>query len=78
MFEYKVFRKIFRAKRDEITGKWRKIHNAELHTLYSSPNIIRNLKPRQLRWPGHAARMELARNSFRVLVGRPEGYTVGL
>ena len=50
VFENKVLRKIFGAKRDEIIGEWRKLHNAELHTLYSSPNIIRNLKSRQLRW----------------------------
>ena len=50
MFENKVLRKIFWAKRDEITGEWRKLHNAELHALYSSPNIFRNLKSRRLRW----------------------------
>ena len=48
VFENKVLRKIFGAKRDEITGEWRKLHNAELHTLYSLPNIIRNLKSRQM------------------------------
>ena len=57
-FENKVLRKIFEAKRDEITGEWRELHNAELHALYSSPNIIRNLKSRRLRWAGHVARME--------------------
>ena len=46
MFENKVLRNIFGAERDEITGEWRKLHNAELHALYSSPNIIRNLKSR--------------------------------
>ena len=49
MFDNKVLRKIFGAKRDEITGEWRKLHNAELHVSYSSPNIIRNLKSRRLR-----------------------------
>ena len=59
MFENKVLRKIFGAKRDdEITGEWRKLHNVELHALYSSPNIIRNLKSRRLRWAGHIACME--------------------
>ena len=48
----------FGAKRDEITGEWRKLHNAELHALYSSSNIIRNLKSRRLRYAGHVARME--------------------
>ena len=65
-FENKVLRNIFGAKRDEITGVWRKLHNAELHALYSSPNIIRNLKSRRLRWTGHVARMEQYRNSYRL------------
>ena len=72
MFENKVFRKIFRAKRNEITGEWRKLHNVELHALYSSPNIIRNLKSRRLRWAGHVARMEQFRNVYRDLVGKLE------
>ena len=73
MFENKVLRKIFGAKRDEITGEWRKLHNSELHALDSSPNIIRSLKSRRLRWTGHVARMEQSRNAYRVLVGKPEG-----
>ena len=73
VFENKVLRKIFGAKKDDITGKWRKLHNAELHALYSSPNIIRSLKSRRLRWSGHVARMEQSRNAYRVLVGKPEG-----
>ena len=72
MFENKVLRKIFGAKRDEIIGEWRRLHNAELHALYSSPNIIRNLKSRRLRWAGHVACMEQSRNAYRVLVGKPE------
>ena len=68
MFANKVLRKIFGAKRDE----WMKLHNAELHELYSSANIIRNLKSRRLRWAGHVARMEEFRNAYRVLVGKPE------
>ena len=55
--------KIFGAKRDEITGEWRKLQNAELHPLYSSPNIIRSLKSRRLRWAGHVSRIELSRNA---------------
>ena len=74
MFKNNVLRKIFGAKRDhDITGEWRKLHSAELHALYSSPNIIRNLKSRRLRWTGHTARMEQSRNAYRVLVGKPEG-----
>ena len=64
MFENKVLSKISGAKRDEITGEWRKVHNAELHALYFSPNIIRNLKSRRLRWAGHVARMEQLRNAY--------------
>ncbi|KAJ4443358.1 hypothetical protein ANN_05026 [Periplaneta americana] len=73
VFENKVLREIFRAKRDEVTEEWRKLRNAELHALYSSPNIIRNIKSRRLRWGGHVARMGESRNAYRVLVGRPEG-----
>ena len=74
MIENQVLRKIFGAKKDEIAGEWRKLHNAELHALYSSPNIIiRNLKSRRLTWVGHVARMEQFRNAYRVLVGKPEG-----
>ncbi|KAJ4447830.1 hypothetical protein ANN_09838 [Periplaneta americana] len=72
VFENKVLRKIFGAKRDEVTREWRK-HNTELHALYSSPDIIRNIKSRHLRWAGHVARMGEYRNAYRVLVGRPEG-----
>ncbi|KAJ4433905.1 hypothetical protein ANN_16218 [Periplaneta americana] len=73
VFENKVLRKIFGAKRDEVTGEWRKLHNAELHSLYSSPGIIRNIKSRRLGWAGHVARMGESRNAYGVLVGRPDG-----
>ncbi|KAJ4442648.1 hypothetical protein ANN_04237 [Periplaneta americana] len=73
VYENKVLRKIFGAKRDEVTGEWRKLHNAELHALYTSPDIIKNIKSRRLRWAGHVARMGESRNAYRVLVGRPEG-----
>ncbi|KAJ4435141.1 hypothetical protein ANN_23717 [Periplaneta americana] len=73
VLENKVLRKIFGAKRDEVTGEWRKLHNTEVHALYSSPDIIRNIKSRRLRWAGHVARMGESRNVYRVLVGRPEG-----
>ena len=56
------------TKRDEITGEWIKLHNVQLHTLYSPPNIIRNLKSGQLRWAGHVERMEPSRNVYRFLV----------
>ncbi|KAJ4445728.1 hypothetical protein ANN_12413 [Periplaneta americana] len=73
VFENKILRKIFGAKKDEVTGEWRKLHNTELHALYSSPDIIRNIKSRPLRWTGHVARMGESRNAYRVSVGRPEG-----
>ena len=64
VFENKIIRKIFGPKRDEITAEFRKLHNAELHALYSSPNIIRNLKSRGQRWAGHVAHMEESRNAY--------------
>jgi hypothetical protein len=69
-FENSVL-KIFRPKREE-DGSWRKFHNDELHSLYSSPNIVRVIKSRRMRWVGHVARME-GGGVYRVLVGRPEG-----
>jgi hypothetical protein len=57
VFENRVLRRIFRLKRDEVTGEWRKLYNEELHILYSSPNIFRQIKPRGMRWAGHVARM---------------------
>jgi hypothetical protein len=57
VFENKVLRRIFGPKRDEVTGEWRRLHNKELYALYSSPNIIRVVKSRRLRWAGHVARM---------------------
>jgi hypothetical protein len=50
-----VLRRIFGPKRDEVTGGWRELHNEELHNLYSSPSIIRMIKSRRMRWPGHVA-----------------------
>ncbi|KAJ4426584.1 hypothetical protein ANN_26382 [Periplaneta americana] len=73
VFENKALRKIFGAKRDEVTGEWRKLHNAELHALYSSLDIIRKIKSRRFRRAGHVARMGESRNAYRLLVGRPEG-----
>jgi hypothetical protein len=66
-------RRIFGPKRDEVTGGWRKLHNEELHNLYSSPSIIRMVKSRSMRWTGHAARLGKKRNAYRILVGMPEG-----
>ena len=64
MFDNKVLRRLFGANRDEITGEWRKLHIAELHTFYCSPDVNRNLKSRRRRPAGHVARMELFRNAY--------------
>jgi hypothetical protein len=56
-----------------VTGAWRKLHNEELHDLYSSPSIIRIMKSRMMRWVGHVARMGNKRNGYRLLVGMPKG-----
>jgi len=57
VFENKVLRKIYRKKRDEMTGEWRRLHNEELHGLYDLPNVVKIMKSRRLRWAGHVARM---------------------
>jgi hypothetical protein len=69
-----VLRRIFGPKREE-DGSWRELHNDELHSLYSSLNIVRVIKSRRMRWDGHVARMGEGRLVHRVLVGRPEGKT---
>jgi hypothetical protein len=71
VFENRVLRRIFGPKRKE-DGSWRKLHNKELHNLYSSPNIVRVIKSRRMWWAGHVARMGERRGVYRVLVGRPE------
>ncbi|KAJ4436197.1 hypothetical protein ANN_18827 [Periplaneta americana] len=73
VYEKKMLRKIFEAKRDEVTGEWRKLHNTELHALYSSANIVGNIKSRHLRCTRHAAHIGEFRNPYRVFVVRPEG-----
>jgi hypothetical protein len=70
VFENKVLSRIFGPKTDEVTGGWRKLHNEELHDLYSSSSIIRIIKSRRMRWAGHAARMGEKRNSYGLLVGK--------
>jgi hypothetical protein len=73
VFENRVLRKIFGPKKYEVTGEWRRLHNKELYALYSSPNIIRMIKSRRLRWAGHVARMGQRRDACWVLEGKPEG-----
>ena len=72
VLENRVLRRIFGPKRDKVTGKWRKLHNEDLNNLYSSPNIVRVIKSRRLRWAGHVARRGEGRDVYRVLVGKPE------
>jgi hypothetical protein len=73
VFENRVLRRIFGPKRAGVTGGWRKLHNEELHSLYSSPSIIRIIKSRRMRWAGHVTRKGEKRNVYRLLVGKPEG-----
>ena len=73
MFENRVLKRIFGPKGDGITGERRKLHNEELNDLYTSPNIVRMIKSRRMRWAGHVARMEEGRGVHKVLVGKPEG-----
>jgi hypothetical protein len=72
VFENRVLRQIFGPKREE-DGSWRKLHNDELHHLYSSPNIVRVIKSRKVKWAGHVERMGEGKGIYKVLVGRPEG-----
>jgi hypothetical protein len=63
---------MFGSTKDEVTGEWRKLHNVELHNLYSSSNIVRLIQSR-MRWAGHVARMGELRGAYGVLAGNPEG-----
>jgi hypothetical protein len=73
VFENGVVRGIFGLKKDEVRGQWRKMHSEELHILYSSPDIIRQINSRNLRWAEHVARMGEERKEYKVLVGNLEG-----
>jgi hypothetical protein len=73
VFENRVLRGIFGPKRNEVRGEWRRLHNEELNDLYSSPNFIRVIKSRRMRWVWHVACMGEERGAYRILVGRPEG-----
>jgi hypothetical protein len=70
---HRLLRRIFGLKRDEVTGEWRKFHNEELHNLYSSPDIIRQVKSRRMRWAGHVSHMGEERKMYKVLARKPEG-----
>ena len=69
MFENRVLRRIFRPKRDEVTGEGRTLHNEDINDLYCSPNNIRVIKSRRMRWAGNAARMGERRGVYGVLMG---------
>ena len=74
VFENMVLRRIFGPRLEEVTGEWRRLHNEELNDLYCSPNIVRVIKLRRMRWVGHVARMGEESGVYRVLVGnRREG-----
>jgi hypothetical protein len=73
VFENRMLRRIFGPRRDEVTEGSRKLHNEELHNLYSSPDIIRMIKSRRMSWAGFVARMCEKRNAYRILMGKPEG-----
>jgi hypothetical protein len=73
VFENRVLKRIFGPKRDEVTGDWRKLQIEELHNLYSSPNIIRIIKSRRIRWAGHVARLGEKRNTYKILMGKLQG-----
>jgi len=73
VFENMVLRRIFGPRSEEVTGEWSRLHNEELNDLYSSPNMVRVIKWRRMRWAGRVARMGEGRGVYRVLVGKPEG-----
>jgi hypothetical protein len=72
LLDNRVLRRIFGPKRDEVIGGWRKLHNEELHNLYSQPSVIRMIESRRMRWLGSVARMREKRNAYRILVGKAE------
>jgi hypothetical protein len=73
VFDNMDLRRIFGTRRDEVTREWRKLHNAELNYLYSSPKIVQVIKSRRMRWLGHVVRMGERRDVYRLLVGKSEG-----
>jgi len=70
--ENRVLRRTLGPKKEEVAGGWRRLHNVDLHNLYASPNITRVIKSRKMRWEGHVARVVEMRNSYKILIGKPE------
>ena len=75
VFENRMLRRTFSPKRDEVIGEWRKLNNVRLNDLYSSPNIVRMIKSRIMKWARHVARMGQRRGVYRILVGKHKGKT---
>jgi hypothetical protein len=73
VFESAVLRKVFEPKRNKVTGDWRRVHNEELHDLYTSPNIIQVIRSRRMSWMGHVACMGERSGAYSILVEQPEG-----
>jgi hypothetical protein len=73
VFENRVLRRIFGPKKDEVTGEWRKLQNEELHNFYSSPDIIRQIRSRRIRWVGHVPCIGEERKVCRVFMGKHKG-----
>jgi hypothetical protein len=73
VFENRVLRRIFGPKREEVARDWRRLHNEELHNVYTSPDIVMMVKSRKMRWMGHGARMGEMRNAYKILTGESEG-----
>jgi len=73
VFENRVLRRIFGPRKEDVTGEWRRLHNEELNDLYSSPNIVRVIKSRRMRWAGHVAGMGEERGLYRALLGETGG-----
>jgi hypothetical protein len=73
LFEVRVLRRMFGPKREEVAGGWRRLHNEELHNLYTSPDIVRVMKSGRMRCAGHVARMEEMRSAYKILLAKPEG-----
>jgi hypothetical protein len=72
VFKNRVLNRIFEPKREEVAGNWRTLHTEELHNLYTSPNIIKVIKLRRMRWKRHVAHMGQMRKAYNNLVGKPD------